>query len=91
MDQIPSRLRIISRSALMHFMGKDTVPSGYFLCDGTVPSRCFLCYGIVPSRYFLHEGTVPSPNHYRISKLTGQVYKAFFPDGSGIYNQNRIM
>ena len=46
-------------------MGKDTVPSQYFLCDGTVPSRYFLRDGTVPSRYFLRDGTVPSPNHYQ--------------------------
>ena len=46
---------------------------------------------MVETPMFLHEGTVPSPNHYRISKLTGHVDKAFFPDGGGIHNQNRLM
>ena len=47
-----------------YFLRDGTVPSRYFLRDGTVPSRYFLCDGTVPSRYFLGDGTVPSPNHY---------------------------
>ena len=47
-------------------MGKDTVPSWYFLCDGTVLSRYFLRDGTVPLQYFLRDGTVPSPNHFLI-------------------------